>query len=65
MATPLEKLKGIHTQSYDDMPFETFLDKYQGKFYSDLSKEDFRTKIGYSAKPEVVATPPLHPLLHP
>ena len=64
MATPLEKLKGIHTQSYDDLPFETFLDKYQGKFYSDLSKEDFRTKIGYSAKP-VVATPPTPPVEAP
>jgi len=47
---------------YNDMSDQEFADAFHGKFYSDIPKEDFYSKIGYSTKPKEKS---LHPLDNP
>lgn len=47
---------------YNDMSDQEFADAFHGKFYSDIPKEDFYSKIGYSTKPKEKS---FHPLDNP
>lgn len=56
MTQALQQLKDIHSQSYSTMPFEEFKEKYRAKFYSNMSAEDFESKINPSIQ-ETERTP--------
>lgn len=58
--TPLEKLQQEHQNGYEDLPFEDFAEKYRAKFYSDLTPEEFQTRVGLvpeTSTPEPVTSP--------
>lgn len=48
----MPSLQEIHQQSYADMPFDEFAQKYHGKFYSDMPFDAFAQKAGIQPKAE-------------
>lgn len=50
MTQALQQLKDIHSQSYSDIPFDEFKEKYRQKFYADMSADDFEKTINPSVE---------------
>lgn len=48
----MASLQEIHRQSYSDMPFGEFAQKYHAKFYSDMPFYDFAKKTGLDNAPK-------------
>lgn len=48
MTQALQQLKDIHSQSYSNMPFAEFKEKYRKKFYADMPADEFERKINPS-----------------
>lgn len=44
----MANLRDIHSESYSDMPFDDFAQRYHQKFYSDMPFDEFATKAGIS-----------------
>jgi len=53
----MPSLQEIHAQSYADMPFEDFAQKYHQKFYADMPFDAFAQKTGIAAQPPQPAAP--------